>query len=285
MQKPEEGETRGQFSARCMIDPEVLASHPEAADRFAFCNSTFEQGRPKADPKAIAKEDGLKESQAYVVNSEGLREAVNPLTDEERKELVLLSGANTAKARDKASAPMRYYEEAGLLQGSVLDFGCGKDVHDFARYDPTHYPETAPLNEAYDTVTCNYVLNVLPLEGLRANVMLSLRALVKPGGVALVSVWQRSPDADTFKTSKGYQCGWSKEEWSAFMGKFWEVEALKSPGGVWSWKLTHRAPEPAPLQESVHVGPREAGGEEFLAGAAKLARLGACWPQGRVGVE
>jgi len=169
------------------------------------------------------------------------REEAAPITDDERRELMLLSGANTAKARDSASKPMRFYGEAGLLVGEVLDFGCGKDPHDFARYDPAHHPDPAALNKQWDTVTCNYVLNVLPLEGLRTNVMLSLRSLVRADGHALVSVWQRSPEAETFRTSRGYQCGWSKEEWTAFLGKFWTVEELKAGGEVWAWELTHPA--------------------------------------------
>lgn len=175
-----------------------------------------------------------------VETSEEVREEVAPLTADERKDLMLLSGSNTAKARDTPSAPMRFYGEAGLLVGDVLDFGAGKDPHNHARYDPAHHPDPAPLQRKWDTVTCNYVLNVLPLEGLRTNVMLSLRALVREGGQALVSVWRRSPEAETFKTSRGYQCGWSREEWSKFLGRFWAAEELKAPGDVWAWRLTHR---------------------------------------------
>jgi hypothetical protein len=184
---------------------------------------------------------GVEGASEVVGELDEAREEAAPITDDERRELMLLSGANTAKARDSASKPMRFYGEAGLLVGEVLDFGCGKDPHDFARYDPAHHPDASALNKQWDTVTCNYVLNVLPLEGLRTNVMLSLRSLVRADGHALVSVWQRSPDAETFRTSRGYQCGWSKEEWAAFLGKFWTVEELPAGADVWAWELTHPA--------------------------------------------
>jgi len=169
------------------------------------------------------------------------REEVAPITEDQARELRLLSGASTAKARPAPSAPMRFYQEAGLLVGDVLDFGCGHDPHDFARYDPAHAPDPTPLQRTWDTVTCNYVLNVLPLEGLRANVMLALRALVAADGQALVSVWSRGDDGETIVTSKGYQCGWTRAEWGAFLGKFWTVEELDAPGGVWSWRLQHQS--------------------------------------------
>ncbi len=48
MPQPEPGENRGQFNARCMADPEALRDFPDEGQRFAFCNSTFEQGQTRA---------------------------------------------------------------------------------------------------------------------------------------------------------------------------------------------------------------------------------------------
>jgi len=216
------------------LTPAAELTDPAGEDDHVHTRDPAETTEAASEPSA----DGVEGA---------IREEVAPLSADERRDLMLLSGSNTAKARDSLSAPMRFYSEAGLLKGEVLDFGCGKDPHAFARYDPAHDPDPAPLQRTWDTVTCNYVLNVLPLEGLRTNVMLSLRALVAEGGQALVSVWQRSPEAETFRTSRGYQCGWSREDWETFLGKFWTAERLKAPGDVWSWRLTHPERSSAPL--------------------------------------
>ncbi|WP_373515966.1 methyltransferase domain-containing protein [Persicitalea sp.] len=74
----------------------------------------------------------------------------------------------TAKERTTPSLPVRMLLDRKLIQGKVLDFGCGfgKDVNhllvkgfDAKGYDPHYYPEYPA--EKFDTILCFYVLNVL----------------------------------------------------------------------------------------------------------------------------
>lgn len=47
MPEPKPGENRGQFNARCMGDAEALRDFPDQAQRFAFCNSKWQQAQTK----------------------------------------------------------------------------------------------------------------------------------------------------------------------------------------------------------------------------------------------
>lgn len=100
----------------------------------------------------------------------------------------------TAISRKRASAPTRYLIDNGLLSGEILDYGCGRgaDVNELERlgyavcgYDP-HYRPHMPSGQ-FDTVICNYVLNVLP-EAESGLVEAELFYRVKPGGTVFVAV-------------------------------------------------------------------------------------------------
>lgn len=69
----------------------------------------------------------------------------------------------TAIARTKKSIPVTFWEETGEVNKFfyVLDFGCGKDVHTYYRYDPITCPEYGLIGSSWDVVMCNYVLNVI----------------------------------------------------------------------------------------------------------------------------
>lgn len=83
--------------------------------------------------------------------------------------------AKTARARRKLSAVGIHLLKMGVLQGRVLDFGCGRgDLAKFiaacpgseyfpseiCQWDPNWHPKR-PRGK-FDTVACIYVLNVLP---------------------------------------------------------------------------------------------------------------------------
>ena len=100
----------------------------------------------------------------------------------------------TAKEREKMSFPSRILYERGLLKGNVLDFGCGhgKDVEELQQkkisidgYDPYYQPNIK--REKYDTIICNYVLNVLEAQD-QAKVLFEVSQLLKIGGKAYFSV-------------------------------------------------------------------------------------------------
>ena len=96
----------------------------------------------------------------------------------------------TAITRKNLSLPMAYLLETGGLRGECLDYGCGRgfdcDSLGMDGYDLNHRPEL-PTGQ-YDTIICNYVLNVIadPLE--RVMTVVLIRELLKPGGVAYISV-------------------------------------------------------------------------------------------------
>lgn len=100
----------------------------------------------------------------------------------------------TAIKRTELSVPTRYLLKHNLLKGRILDFGCGfgYDVDvlkqrgfDIVGYDPnyrTDYPQGK-----FDTIICNYVLNVLePYE--RAGVLMSVSNMLLPNGTAYFAV-------------------------------------------------------------------------------------------------
>jgi diadenosine tetraphosphate (Ap4A) HIT family hydrolase len=100
----------------------------------------------------------------------------------------------TVKERTQPSYPVRYLHNAGLLLGSVLDFGCGLGVDvkflrdlgvNITGYDPYYAPEIP--EGGFDTVLCIYVLNVL-LPEEQMHVLMAVSELLKPGGRAYFAV-------------------------------------------------------------------------------------------------
>lgn len=106
------------------------------------------------------------------------------------------ASGRTAIARKKLSAPMQYLHEQGKLTGRCLDYGCGRgfdaDTLGMDGYDPNHRPSLLPFLKAasgyYQTVTCNYVLNVIEDETERTKALDIIRGLLADDGVAYVTV-------------------------------------------------------------------------------------------------
>lgn len=100
----------------------------------------------------------------------------------------------TVKERVKPSLPVKVLLERKLINGSVLDFGCGlgKDISFLQKkgfsvtgFDP-HYKPNYP-EVKFDTILCNYVLNIL-LPEEQSHVLMAISELLKPGGKAFFSV-------------------------------------------------------------------------------------------------
>lgn len=122
----------------------------------------------------------------------------------------------TVKERQWPSYPTKQLWNLGLIQGRVLDFGCGlgADVNflrshqiDAIGYDP-HYAPTYPTGK-FDTILCHYVLNVL-LGEEQAHVLMAISELLKPTGRAYFTV-RRDIQQSGFRThtkhnQKVYQC-------------------------------------------------------------------------------
>jgi len=85
---------------------------------------------------------------------------------------------------------MRYLLDHGRLKGRLLDYGCGRgsdaDKVGADKFD-THWAPAEPAGP-YDTVTCLYVLNVLPRAAERREVVQRIRALLAPGGTGWIAV-------------------------------------------------------------------------------------------------
>jgi len=90
----------------------------------------------------------------------------------------------TATSRKKLSTPMRWLLEQDLLGNCILDYGCGRgqDVQELIKkgydakgYDPHWGPFTFP-DLQYDTITCIYVLNVIPSK-VREGILATLQLL------------------------------------------------------------------------------------------------------------
>lgn len=102
----------------------------------------------------------------------------------------------TAIKRSKVSAPMKYLFSSGLLplddNARILDYGCGRgfdaDFFYLDKYDPHFFPNKELLTLEWDCIVCNYVLNVLPLESERAEVLSTILGMLAPKGVAYIAV-------------------------------------------------------------------------------------------------
>jgi SAM-dependent methyltransferase len=96
----------------------------------------------------------------------------------------------TAIARSKPSAPTLFLKTNGDIKGKVLDYGCGRgrdcQFLECDGYDP-HYRPEMPTGK-YDTILCNYVLNVIPSRKVRQQVLDKIEDLLAPDGSAYITV-------------------------------------------------------------------------------------------------
>ena len=81
-----------------------------------------------------------------------------------------------------------------LLQGRVLDYGCGRgfdaDQLDLEKYDPHWFPKEP--EGLFDTITCIYVLNVVS-EETQTWIIENVSKLLTPGGHAYFAVRRDLP--------------------------------------------------------------------------------------------
>jgi len=111
----------------------------------------------------------------------------------------------TAIERTSISFPTRWLKQNNLLNGDILDFGCGFGMDTdqlkalgfkIVGYD-NHFRPDYP-KKRFDTIICNYVLNVLePNE--QAEVLMSVSELLKPTGKAYFAV-RRDLKSEGFRT-------------------------------------------------------------------------------------
>lgn len=98
----------------------------------------------------------------------------------------------TATSRKLLPLPTRRLLERGMIVGRTLDYGCGR-CHELNNrffyaegYDPHHKPEL-PTGQ-YETIICNFVLNVLPTQLERGTTIHKILDLLSPTGTAYFAV-------------------------------------------------------------------------------------------------
>ena len=114
----------------------------------------------------------------------------------------------TAITRKGPSLPMRRLDGDGLLVGRVLDYGCGRGddmvAFDIEGYDPYYWPDSP--TGTFNTITCNYVLNVLRYKKERQAVLDIIRSKLTPRGKAYITVRNDRRNLNG-RTSRGtWQC-------------------------------------------------------------------------------
>ena len=139
----------------------------------------------------------------------------------------------TAKERESLSFPAKLLLNKNLLNGEVLDFGCGfgKDVDllkekgvDITGFDKHYFPNYP--QKRFDTIICFYVLNVL-LPEEQAIVLMELSQLVKPNGKVFFAV-RRDLQFEGYRThkfhqKKTYQCNVILNSKSIFRNESCEI--------------------------------------------------------------
>ena len=139
----------------------------------------------------------------------------------------------TAIKRSDFSVPTRYLMQHNLWQGKSLDFGCGYgfdtdelkkqgyDITGYDYYDRPDFPEGK-----FDTIICNYVLNVLEPYA-QAEVLMNVTNLLSPKGTAYFAV-RRDLTEEGFRLHAihkqwTYQCNVKLPYKSLFANKSYEL--------------------------------------------------------------
>lgn len=123
--------------------------------------------------------------------------------------ITVIKSYNTAITRTKLSTPTTYLVEHQLLVGKILDYGCGKGFDAIQlkidRFDPYHYRTDRKkiFATTYDTIYCNYVLNVIT-EPEATQVLEKIKNLLSPNGKAYISV-RRDIEGEYATSKNTYQ--------------------------------------------------------------------------------
>ena len=153
------------------------------------------------------------------------------IENKKHKKFPAESSYKTARNRSGLSKPIRFLLESKAIKGKVLDYGCGfgQDAKalDFDMYDPHFYPDGLDNRKKYDTIVCNYVLNVVdPI--VECKIIADISKRLKKGGRAYFTVRR-----DRFKEGTNSRGTYQRtstpllESYAKFTGRF-EVYVLRA---------------------------------------------------------
>lgn len=95
----------------------------------------------------------------------------------------------TAIVRKKPSLPSKFLFDSGMVIGKCLDYGCGrgfdKDFYGIDGYDPYWFPNIPKTK--FDTIICNFVLNVVEKKE-QEDIIKKVRNLLNKNGRAFFTV-------------------------------------------------------------------------------------------------
>lgn len=100
----------------------------------------------------------------------------------------------SAVHRTKPSITIQWLQDQGLLVGDILDYGCGKglDADHFGMdkydpFDPSWCNVSLDTDKRYDTIICNFVINILE-PGEDIPLLENIQRLLKEDGNAYLIV-------------------------------------------------------------------------------------------------
>jgi len=108
--------------------------------------------------------------------------------------------------RATVSKTAQLLQDRGLLEGRILDYGCGfgfdADHFGWEAFDP-YYRQKAP-DGVFDTIICNHVANMLT-RGSRQELFNNIVDLLAPQGKAYLSVSRKIPTSGKMAIRKRIQ--------------------------------------------------------------------------------
>ena len=115
--------------------------------------------------------------------------------DKFRKVCIIINKMKySAVHRSKPSMTILWLQEQNLLVGDMLDYGCGKGLDadyfgmdKYDPFDPSWSNITLDTDKRYDTIVCNFVMNILE-PGEEFFVLENIQRLLKPDGIAYIVV-------------------------------------------------------------------------------------------------
>lgn len=119
-----------------------------------------------------------------------------------------MNAYKTAKSRIKVSKPTEFLHRMAFVYGKTLDYGCGKGMDtkylleqgvNVFGYDPHYQPELSETS--FDTIICNYVVNVIDDFNVRIDLFRKAFDLLAPGGKMYITA--RNTKEINYESNKG----------------------------------------------------------------------------------